>query len=134
MLALLAAGCQEKRYAPVDVEASDGCALCRMAISQKQFAAQIVDEDETAHKFDDIGCMIQFLKEKKGSVKPAAQYVVGYDSRQWLPIEKAHLVRSAKITTPMGGGIIAFSDSARAVAAAKEREGQPIGFGELMAK
>ena len=134
MLALLFAGCQGKRYAPTDVEDSDSCAFCRMAISQRQFAAEIVDEEETAHKFDDIGCMLQFLKEKKGSLKPAAQYVVDYDSRQWLAVEKAHFVRSAAIVTPMGGGIIAFSGAARAKAAAEEREGELISFGDLTAK
>jgi len=102
-----------------------------MAISQKQFAAEIVDEEETVHKFDDIGCMLQFLKAKRGIVKPAALYVVDYDTRQWLAVDQAHFVRSALITTPMGGGIVAFSNAARATAAAREREGRLLSYPDL---
>jgi copper chaperone NosL len=87
-----------------------------MAISQKQFAAQIFDEHEQVHKFDDIACMLRFLKGRSG--KPAALFVADYETRQWMNGSGAFFVRTDKVDTPMQGGLLAFSERARADRAA----------------
>jgi len=107
------------------------CGFCRMAISQKQFAAEVLDADENAIKFDDIGCMLRYLAAAKQ--KPAAVFVMDYGTRQWVNAKDAHFVRGSKIATPMGGGILAFGDRARAEAAARESGGELLSFGQLPA-
>jgi copper chaperone NosL len=115
--------CQSRPPQPVEIEAHDMCSSCRMAISQKQFAAQLFDSEETVHKFDDIACMLRFMKQRE--VEPAAVFVADYETREWIHGNSALFVRTDKIDSPMGGGLLAFSDGARADAAARKL-GSPV--------
>jgi copper chaperone NosL len=49
---------------PVDIDPGDMCQSCKMAISQKKYAAEFVDKDGGVFKFDDIGCMFRFAKQR----------------------------------------------------------------------
>jgi copper chaperone NosL len=88
-----------------------------MAISQKQFAAEVLDAEENVHKFDDIACMLRFLKQRE--MKAAAVFVADYQTREWVKANSAFFLRTDQVATPMGGGLLAFSDAARADAAAR---------------
>lgn len=99
---------------PVPIEDGDMCSLCRMAISEKQFAAEMITDDERVLKFDDIGCLLRYSKAGKGQFKAMAIFVTDYDSRQWLKAEKAIFVRSKNIKTPMASGIVAYGDKSKA--------------------
>jgi nitrous oxide reductase accessory protein NosL len=125
--------CGEAEIKPVDIAAEDVCTHCKMAISEKQFAAEIITPDGDALKFDDIGCMQDYLKEKPDT-KIAAHFFVEYDTKQWLKGNGASFVKSKEITSPMGGGIIAFGNDTKAKTAAAEFSGQILSFTELMKK
>lgn len=125
--------CRETEIKPVDIAAEDVCTHCKMAISEKQFAAEFITPDGDAFKFDDIGCMQDYLKEHLDS-KIAAHFFVEYDTKQWLKGNNASFVKSKEITSPMGGGIIAFSNETKAKTAAAEFSGQVLTFTELMKK
>jgi copper chaperone NosL len=101
-----------------------------MAISQKQFAAEIVDVDGNATKFDDIGCMLNFAKRNPAA---AATFVMDYSDRRWLNANEASFVRGGKIATPMNGGIVALGDRARAEQIAREFGGTVATFADLKA-
>ncbi len=134
VLFLLAfAACREAEIKPVDIAAEDVCAHCKMAISEKQFASELITTDGDALKFDDIGCMQDYLKEKPDT-KIAAQFFIEYDTRRWLKGNAATFVKSKEITSPMGGGIIAFENDTKAKTAAAEFSGQVLSFTELMKK
>ena len=105
------------------------CGYCRMAISQKQFAAEVLDSDGNPVKFDDIGCMLRYLASRQQ--KPAAVFVVDYETRQWNEAGRSFFVRSSKISTPMAGGLLAFSDRSRAITAAGDLAGAVQSFAEL---
>jgi len=100
-----------------------------MAISQKQFAAEVFDAEENVHKFDDIACMLRFLNQRR--VKPAAVFVVDYETRKWIKASSAMFVRTGKVATPMGGGLLAFSNSAQADGAARNFESRVLRPGEI---
>ena len=102
-----------------------------MAISQKQFAAEVLDADDNATKFDDIGCTLGYLRS--AGQKPAAVFVTDYGSRQWVNARSAVFVEGSKVQTPMRGGILAFGDRARADAAAREYGGTVRLFTQLAA-
>jgi copper chaperone NosL len=99
-----------------------------MAISQKEFAAQLFDAEENVHKFDDIACLVRFLNQ--GRVKPAAVFVADYETREWMKGSSALFVRTDKVETPMGGGLLAFSDASRADRAAQKFGGRVLRPGE----
>src|SRR5262245_58234035 len=90
-LLLMMTCCQSRPPQPVEIEAYDTCASCRMAISQKQFAAQFFDGEGNVHKFDDAACMLRFLKQR--AMKPAAVFLADYETRKWINGTLALFVR-----------------------------------------
>lgn len=134
LLAPAPAGCQRGAVGPVDIEPEDSCAFCRMAISEKQYAAEFIDEEGEAYKFDDITCMGRHVREKLGAKQVAARFVVDYDSRRWVRAEEAHYVRSTELKTPMSGGVVAFKDEAKAREAAARYRGQLLRFADVFAR
>ncbi len=125
--------CRTAEIKPVDIGAEDVCTHCKMAISEKQFAAEFITPDGDALKFDDIGCMQDYLKEKPDT-KIAAHFFMEYDTKQWIKGSSARFVKSKEITSPMSGGIIAFGNETKAKTAAAEFSGQLLNFTELMKK
>jgi copper chaperone NosL len=103
-----------------------------MAISEKKYAAEFLNRDGDVFKFDDIGCMANYIVEKKARDSIAAYYVVDFDSKQWLKAEEASLVASPNFHTPMGWGMVAFKDRSRAEATATENQGRRIPFAEAL--
>lgn len=113
-LTVFLAACTSGEIKPVPIEVGDMCSFCKMAISEKQFAAEIIAEDEQVLKFDDIGCLLRHRQAAGNQLKPAAIFVTDHDSRQWLKAEDAFFVKSKTFKTPMGSGIVAFADNAKA--------------------
>ncbi len=109
----------------------DMCSYCKMVISEKQYAAELIDSDGQVFKFDDIGCLLNFVKQRSINVSGASVFVMDYDQRQWIKADDAYYVKSQDITTPMNGGIIAFKDQAKANEAAGKYRGKLLRFGDL---
>lgn len=128
---LLLVGCDTSKFEPVALAPEDMCAYCRMAISEKRYAAELIDSEGQAFKFDDIGCMANFVKSRKNATKTVAYFVMDFDERQWTRATDASYVRSSELNTPMNGGIIAFKDQAKAKEAADRYHGKLIRFEDL---
>jgi copper chaperone NosL len=111
---LLLIGCGTNKVEPVALAPEDMCDYCRMVISEKRYAAEFIDNEGKAFKFDDIGCMVNFIKSKRSTTKVVAHFVMDFDSRQWIKADDAYYVRSPELTTPMNGGIAAFGDQSKA--------------------
>ena len=103
-----------------------------MAISQSRYAAQVVDRDGVALKFDDIGCMRRYLREHQPA--QARIYVMDYVNQQWLAAEAAVYVRSKTIESPMASGLAAFRDQPAASRFLRENDGALTSFPELMTR
>jgi len=89
---------------------SDICAECKMAVTSKSYAAQIVTDGKPLF-FDDIGCLVQY--ERQGQIKPEAvkvRYVRSVAGDAWLQAERAVWVTTKDVRTPMGYGFHAFAD------------------------
>jgi copper chaperone NosL len=123
--------CQSGTLHPASIEPGDICAFCKMAISQAGFAAQFIDKDGSTFKFDDIGCMIRYAREADRRNLVAAFFVMDYNDRRWLPAEQATYVKSGKIVSPMGSGLIGFRDRARAQDFAGKNVGRVLLFDDL---
>jgi copper chaperone NosL len=128
---LLLAGCQKGEAEPAAIAPEDMCAYCKMAISEKRYAAQFIDRDGQPFKFDDIGCMINIAGGKRDRGEIAAYFVMDFDERQWVKAEDAYYVSSAELKTPMEGHAAAFKDEARAREAAATYHGRLVGFADL---
>jgi copper chaperone NosL len=111
---LLLIGCATSKVEPVALAPEDMCDYCKMVISEKRYAAELIDSEGQAFKFDDIGCMANFIKSKRNTTKVVAHFVMDFDSRQWIQADDAYYVRSPELTTPMNGGIVAFVEQSKA--------------------
>jgi copper chaperone NosL len=127
------AACNSGEIQPVTVESGDMCSFCKMAISEKQFAAEIIAEDEKVLKFDDLGCLLRYRQMAGNQLKPAATFVTDYNLRQWIKAQNAFFVHSKSVKTPMNGGILAFADKAEAEREASNSQTQVQRFDELSA-
>lgn len=125
------ASCQKSMIGPVAIAPEDMCAYCKMAISEKRYAAELIDSEGQAFKFDDIGCMANFIKAKKNATKIVAYFVMDFDERQWTKADDAYYVHSSELTTPMNGGIIAFKTQSKAREAGDRYHGKLIRFEDL---
>jgi copper chaperone NosL len=133
ILTLLAA-CGRPEIAPVEINPEDVCASCKMAISEKRFAAEFITKEGNAVKFDDIGCLQEYLKVKADRAGIAAYFVTDFESKGWIEAASAHFVKSAAFATPMGGNIAAFQTEEGAKEAAAKIAGQPLGFADVFEK
>lgn len=127
---IVLANCQEQVAAPVELSPEDMCDYCKMAISEKRYAAELIDTEGQAFKFDDIGCMSNFVN--RSNAKAAAYFVMDFDERQWIKAEDAYYMRSPELTTPMKGSIVAFRNQSRAQQAADEYHGKLVRFSEIL--
>ena len=112
MLVFIFVSCRSERGAgPVEIHYSeDVCDKCKMIISEKEYSAQYVLLDGDARKFDDIGCMVEYLKENEREVSSIlAVYVRDHVTGEWIDGKAAVYFRGETIRTPMGYGIAAFS-------------------------
>lgn len=115
LAALLASGCGNGGPSPIEW-GYDACHHCKMALIQKGFAAQRINEKGKVFKFDAIECLVENLK-----TNPAGDGEKLYVS-DWsrpdatlLPAQEAAYLKGGRIPSPMGGNLAGFaaSDSAR---------------------
>lgn len=128
---MLLAACTARPPQPVEIDPADVCAFCKMAISEKRYAAEIIDASGNAFKFDDIGCMVHFAEQRGWISHPPARFVHDYDSSAWLEAGRAMFVRSPEIPSPMASGLIAVQDGAKAQQYAARFHGKVYSLAEL---
>lgn len=110
------------------------CAFCKMAISQKQYCAELIDAERNVSKFDDIGCMIQFAQERNIGEDRLGQFHVfvrNYQKRDWIEGPQALYVQSESIHSPMASGLIAVSNPKDAERLAAQFHGRRMKFDEI---
>jgi len=120
-LAALLAGCGNKGNWPEGMAEikwdRDTCVRCNMVISDRRFAAQTRGgPNNTVFKFDDVGCLIFWQKEKLDRYPWLADsatrhWVADYESKsreemRWLDPKQASFVSR---TSPMGYNLAAVS-------------------------
>ena len=94
----------------------DQCTRCSMVISDPRFAAEIRGgTDNTAFKFDDIGCLIFWLQDQASTYPwmieaDTRMWVADFNNQhepfRWITPDRAHFVSK---TSPMGYNFGAFS-------------------------
>lgn len=129
-ICLLLTACQSALQ-PVEIDANDMCSFCKMAISEKRYAAEAIDTAGTVYKFDNAACMTRFVGERGLRAKMAVYYVADFDSRTFVDAQKAVFAISEAIPSPMASGLAAFKDRAKAHQFAADHQGNVIAFEDL---
>ncbi len=111
----------------------DTCDYCRMLISEPRYAATLRTPDGQERRFDDIGCLLHYLHEHPEEADGAYIWVHDYLQDRWHRASQAFFVRSDRLITPMGYGIIATADTLTADSLARTLGGTLTRFATLQA-
>lgn len=122
LLAASLAACAAGPPAPARLDpANDTCAHCRMAVSDRRFAAQIARRGEEPIFFDDIGCLRDYLREARPH-DDAVTFVADHRTGEWVAGGQAVYSRRPSLATPMASGLMAHAGSA-----SRERDPEAAG-------
>lgn len=103
----------------------DICDDCKMTIMDAKFGGEIITKKGKIYKFDDVHCLVNFMKG--GTVKEAdiAQTVfIDYENQNnFLDTESASFVTSDGLKSPMNSNTAAFSSKEKADEKSKQTNG-----------
>jgi copper chaperone NosL len=117
--------------APLDT-GNDACRFCRMAVSNRRFAAQLAAPSEEAMFFDDIGCLRDFLKQQESLPSGTIAYVADHRTGEWVAAAQALYTKSPGVATPMASGLIAHRDVASRDQDQAARGGTPVPAADIL--
>lgn len=112
----------------------DQCYSCKMKISDERFATALLTEKGKTYKFDDAICLKNFLKENsEPRLEIKKIYLVNYLSPQeFIPSEKAYLLKSSSLGSPMGGNVAAFNNINSLNSVLETHKGESITWKEFI--
>ncbi len=118
LLLILLAGLGSCNAGPEPIKTGvDQCYFCKMTVSDARFGAEMVSKKGKVFKFDDISCLLSYMKMDEGpSNADAKVYVVDFcGAHTLLDAQQAHFLKSDALKSPMGSNVAAFqhSDSLR---------------------
>ena len=131
LVAVLAlAACAPSGPAALDTR-NDACSWCRMAVSDRRFAAQLVAPGEDPRFFDDVGCLASYLRSKRDLASGSRAYVSDHRTQQWVAAEAAVYARVPSLETPMGSHLVAHADEGSRRQDLKEAGGPLLSWAEV---
>lgn len=129
LLALVGAGCNQAAVTgPPEINyGRDICIQCGMIIDDPRFAASYRLDDGVEKAFDDLGGLIIHGRDT-GELADAVVWVSDFEQQTLIDADGAFYVPTVGVTSPMGHGILAFSDKSRADQAAATLGGEVIAW------
>ncbi|MEE8406592.1 MAG: nitrous oxide reductase accessory protein NosL [Acidimicrobiia bacterium] len=103
----------------------DICIECGMIVDDPRFAAAYRLDDGIEKIFDDLGGLILDGRES-GDLSDAHVWVSDFDNQVLIEANSAYFVPTLGVVSPMGHGILAYSDRSRAEATATDLDGEVI--------
>ena len=82
------------------------CSECNMDIEEMKYAVQLVTKEGNTYFFDEIGCLVLWLKNNKVNIEKIFTKTV--DTDRWIDARIAYYSRIA--STPMGYGLTALEE------------------------
>lgn len=138
---VLLAGCGKKSHWPEGMAEikwdRDTCARCNMVISDPRFAAQLRGgAKSTAFKFDDVGCLVFWLRDKAAQhpwmAEPATRMWVADandpSGQAWLDARHAHYLPGR--LSPMGYNFAAVREAVPGSVTFEEMRAQVLAKGK----
>ncbi len=112
----------------------DNCYFCKMTISDIRFGAELVTTKGKVYKFDDVHCILAYLKTKEvkpGNIKDfyLSNYAADY---QLIHVNAALLFKADDLRSPMGGNVAAFDNKDSLQTIQKRFPGNTISWNDLI--
>lgn len=119
---------------PPEIEfGRDVCDECHMIISEARYASAYRDREGNPYIFDDIGDMVGHIRRAGLEEGDVTAWVHDYLTEEWVDAPAAWFVRSDTLTTPMDGGVVAFTSRSDADAFIGEQGGDALRWPEVLA-
>lgn len=115
---------------------SDACDFCKMSIADQHFGAEIITQKGKIYKFDDTHCLLGFMKSNTVSNNDIKEtWLVNFtEPHNFIPAEKAFLLKSDDLHSPMGGNVASFDDENKMKETMKDIKGKVITWNQLNGK
>jgi len=114
----------------------DVCDNCKMTIVDPKFGGEITTKKGKVYKFDDAVCMIHYLKS--GGIKEteiAQRLLINFQKKNdFIDADKAFLLVSPQLKTPMGGNAAAFASQDEAEKMKSTEGGDILHWNEVLDK
>ncbi len=104
---------------------SDACSECSMTIVDKRFGCELVTGKGKVFKFDDVNCLLGFLRAKAPDAGTKGLLLVSgfHTPGEFIAAQKAVYLHHEGLRSPMRGDHAAFPDRATAEATQKQLGG-----------
>jgi len=114
----------------------DNCDFCQMGISDTRFAAQIITKKGKVYKFDDLHCIVGFLKKGRVNEKDVAQKaVINFENpNEFLDASSAVFVICEELRSPMGSNAAGFKTKEKAINYSTGKKTEIVGWEQLYSK
>lgn len=113
---------------------TDACSFCKMSIADNRFGAEIITKKGKVYKFDDMHCVLGFMKANtinNNDIKET--YLVNFDEpHNFIPAQKAFLLKSDELHSPMGGNVASFDSETKLKEAGQKIKGETITWEALI--
>lgn len=118
------------------VVGKDECYFCKMPVADTKFGAEIITEKGKLYKFDDTGCIINFLKIGLSTDEKIKNiFTICYSNNQkFSDVNKSFFLMSENFRTPMNSGIASFETRNEAETFLKEFPGEILTWQQLQQK
>lgn len=115
---------------------ADACAHCHMTVTEARSAAVLVTRKGRTITFDDPACLAAYIGEGHLPMEQVAAMRVNdfVHPDTALDARTAAYLRTDRITTPMGGGIIAVRPGAEADSVRRVLGASPVTWQDLVAQ
>ena len=128
--AMLLLSCAPDGPVPVILN-KDACEMCKMTISNGQFAGELITKKGRVYKFDDMFC-IRDYREEYPDTEIKATYIHYFPgNNELIPAETAFYVKSPDFRSPMGGNIAAFKTEEEAKEYQSKMNGELLQWSSL---
>ncbi len=118
------------------VYGKDACYACKMTLVDQKFGAEILTRKGKVYKFDDINCMVGFLKSGFESYENV-QAVLAADFQHegsLIEVNEAGFLHSEGLNTPMGSGVGVFVSQEEALLGSKGLHGEVLDWEKIKKK
>ena len=115
------------------VAGKDECYYCKMPVVDTKFGAEIITAKGKLYKFDDMGCMFNFLKGGLNADEKVNKILaVNYNNpRKLMDVNTSAFLKSTNFHTPMNSGIAAFESSDEAKSFLKDFPSEVLTWQQL---
>jgi copper chaperone NosL len=114
----------------------DVCDNCKMTIVDPKFGGEVITKKGKVYKFDDPSCMIHFLRSDIVKEAEIAQrlFINFQKQNDFIDVNRAFLLVSPQLKTPMGGNAAAFVSQQEAEKVQDSAKGEIVNWNDIFNK